>query len=252
MPSVFLDDYGLFVRSKGAGSDVLFLHGFALDHRMWSEQLAALSARHRCVTPDLPGFGRSPLGSTGRLDLDGQARRLASLLTSRTDVVGHSFGGHVALRLADQHPELVGSIALVGVTLLRDSPAPAGRSPVIVADGIASYADRVVPQLHPSDGSLFLRARLRTMAESVAYETLYAPLDRDKRTERAVLDRLDLPVLVVGAADDRAATPVAIRSLAAAIRGALVVEIAGAGHMVPLEQPAALSAALERFWSAVS
>lgn len=240
----------------GHGPTALLLHGFALDHTMWLDQAAALAPVRRCVMPDLPGFGRSPLGPTARLDLLEQAAAVAGLLGSLgaggpVDVVGHSFGGQVALRLWKRHPALVRSLILVGVTLLRDSPVPTARPPEIIAEGREAYAGGLVPRLVAPESSLFVRARTRSMLESVPYETLYAPADHaaEQAGEVDLLRRVDVPVLVLSGEQDRAAPPAAVRELASHVRDVRAVEVARAAHMLPVERPDEVSRAMKDFWT---
>ena len=108
--------------SRGAGPGVTFLHGFALDGRMWRAQVAALEATHRTLTLDLPGFGPCGAAAAGahcpaealREVLDGAA-------IERTHLVGHSFGGAVAVDFALAYPGRVLSLTLVDALLLGRS-----------------------------------------------------------------------------------------------------------------------------------
>lgn len=93
----------------GSGPPLLLLHGFGGAAWNFSELVPFLPGR-RLIVPDLPGHGGSaPLPATS---LAGFADVLASLLDGPTDVVGHSMGGVVGLRLAERHPSLVRSLVL--------------------------------------------------------------------------------------------------------------------------------------------
>jgi pimeloyl-ACP methyl ester carboxylesterase len=101
----------------GSGPAVFLVHGLGGAASNWVE-LAPLLARTRCVlAPELPGHGgSSPLAAAP--NLNPFADRLAGVLEQESvtgvTVVGHSFGGSVALRLAMRHPHLVGSLVLAG------------------------------------------------------------------------------------------------------------------------------------------
>src|SRR3954469_22251611 len=93
----------------GSGPPLLLVHGFGGAAWNFSE-LAPLLPGRRLIVPDLPGHGgASALPAT---TLAGFADVLAPLLGSPADVVGHSMGGVVALRLAERHPTLVRRLVL--------------------------------------------------------------------------------------------------------------------------------------------
>lgn len=103
----------------GSGPPVLFLHGWGLDHRVYKRALARLAtAEVRVIAPALPGFGGSaPLAASAR-SLAGYAAWLADFLdaigvTEPAQVVGHSFGGGVAIVFAHDHPARVRGLVLV-------------------------------------------------------------------------------------------------------------------------------------------
>jgi pimeloyl-[acyl-carrier protein] methyl ester esterase len=100
----------------GAGRPLLLLHGFG--GAAWNfAELVPLLAGRRFIVPDLPGHGAStPLPAPS---LAGFADAVAGLLDEPADVLGHSMGGVVALRLAERHPGLVRRLVLA---------APAGIS----------------------------------------------------------------------------------------------------------------------------
>jgi pimeloyl-ACP methyl ester carboxylesterase len=100
----------------GAGRPLLLLHGFGGAAWNFAELVPLLPGR-RLMIPDLPGHGGSaPLPAAS---LAGFADAVAGLLDGPADVLGHSMGGVVALRLAERHPSLVRRLVLA---------APAGIS----------------------------------------------------------------------------------------------------------------------------
>ena len=100
----------------GCGPPVVLLHGLGGAARNWELVSAALTTAHRVVAPDLPGHGVSPpLARAAGLDAfaDTVADALAELDVAPALVVGHSFGGQLAVRLAVRHPGLVRGLLLV-------------------------------------------------------------------------------------------------------------------------------------------
>jgi len=102
----------------GEGPPLLLVHGFGGAAWNFSE-LAPLLPGRRLIIPDLPGHGASsPLPAP---TLAGFADVLAELLDGQADVLGHSMGGVVALRLAERHPSLVRSLVLAAAAGISSS-----------------------------------------------------------------------------------------------------------------------------------
>jgi 3-oxoadipate enol-lactonase len=103
----------------GEGPPLLLVHGFGGSAWNFAE-LAPLLEGRRLIVPDLPGHGGSaPLPATPTLR--GYADALVPLLEGPTDVLGHSLGGVVALRLAERHPELVRRLVLAAAAGISTS-----------------------------------------------------------------------------------------------------------------------------------
>jgi pimeloyl-ACP methyl ester carboxylesterase len=104
-----------FVKA-GSGPALLLLHGLGCDHTTWSSVIATLARRYTVIAPDLLGHGRS---DKPRADysVGGYANGMRDLLTvlgiDKATVVGHSFGGGVAMQFAYQFPERTERLVLV-------------------------------------------------------------------------------------------------------------------------------------------
>ena len=100
---------------RGAGDVVVLLHSSGMSSRQWGPLVRALSGTHRVIAPDFVGAGRSPPLPPGAAftfhdDVDVVARLVGDV--GRFHLVGHSYGGLVALQLALQMPARVRSLAL--------------------------------------------------------------------------------------------------------------------------------------------
>ena len=96
---------------------LIWLHGWGLDGNSLMTLASLLHARGENYLLDLPGFGKTPLPDApwGTQEYaDEVARFIKELPKRKTFVIGHSFGGRVALRLANKYPELLDGIVLVG------------------------------------------------------------------------------------------------------------------------------------------
>src|SRR5262245_61553521 len=104
----------LLVHDRGEGPAILFVHGFPLDHSMWTDQLNHFSRSHRVIAPDLRGFGKSD-PAKGTVEMKDFANDLAALLdalkvTEPICLCGLSMGGYVGLQFVRYHGERVGSL----------------------------------------------------------------------------------------------------------------------------------------------
>lgn len=147
MPTVLANGVSLHYRQQGTGTDVVLLHGVATNLTYWLLTIVPrLAPHHRATTYDLRGHGYSELTRSGYTsghlaeDLRGL---MDSLGIERAHLVGHSYGGAVALHFASRYPERIRSLTMA------DAPVPALQRYVSLANwpGYARYQ-----QLLRSDG----------------------------------------------------------------------------------------------------
>lgn len=106
----------------------LFIHGVPATHTLWRPIVERVAEERHCILPDLPGFGGSPAPHSLLTIADRAAEVLAAadrLGVEKFDLVGHSYGGAVALTLAASAPERIRSLALL--TPLTPTPPPLAR-----------------------------------------------------------------------------------------------------------------------------
>ena len=115
----FVQDRPAGYSTAGEGLPVLLLHGWALGQRTYRAVIEAIAEQDcRVIAPSLPGFGGTPALPEADFSLRGYAAWVANLLevldvTEQVVVVGHSFGGGVAIRFAHDHRDRVRSAVLV-------------------------------------------------------------------------------------------------------------------------------------------
>ena len=101
---------------RGYGEPLLLIHGLGGSGADWAFQVAALEKRFRVIVPDLPGSGHSP-PPRDEYTIDGFATTLWSLLDhlgiARTNIIGFSLGGAVALEMAARRPSSVPRLGLI-------------------------------------------------------------------------------------------------------------------------------------------
>lgn len=248
----------LAVEEAGSGPPALFIHGFPLTSALWRHQLAGLGHRRRCLAPDLRGHGASPYRGDVVHSVELLASDLVELLEQEApegaDIVALSMGGYVALALCEARPDLVRTVALCSSRTTADSPeAKETRQETarrVVDQGRGWLAEQMLPTLLAEEAGLEVRAAVRTMIESVPYQTLVADLYgmRERPDRTRVLAGLAAPVLVMVGDQDRITPPETARATAEMARGARLRVIPGAGHLVPLESPDECNRELAAFW----
>ena len=238
-------DGHLFGRTWGSGApSVLALHGWRRNHLDFDPVFAVpeFEDSHAAMAVDFPGFGATPPPPDGWGSFQ-YAVNLVPLfddLSERVTVVGHSFGGRVALHLPGLLPGRIERLVLTGAPLLdragrRRRPKIAFRMGRRLHD-MGLVTDRRMETLRNKHGSPDYRA-----AQGVMRQVFVRLL-----TEQygAVMEGLDLPVtLLWGANDTEVPVEVAERAAAMLASSELIVR-PGAGHLTPTEIPTDLRAAI--------
>ncbi|HSD31281.1 MAG TPA: alpha/beta fold hydrolase [Gemmatimonadales bacterium] len=248
----------LAVQVRGEGPALLIVHGFPFDHAMWSHQLSALDGS-RCIALDLRGAGDSdvPSGdySMGRYAED--LRAVCDALDVASAVCcGFSMGGYVLFEFLRRHRSRVRGLVLCDTRPEADTvegkQARDENAALVERDGVAALADRVVPKLLGATtraGRPELVEQVRGMAVRQPAAGVIGALRamRDRPDSTGLLGGITVPTLVVHGAEDEVVPPPIARAMAARIPGAHYVEVAGAGHLAPLEQPERVTRALQQF-----
>ncbi|MFC7307220.1 alpha/beta fold hydrolase [Streptomyces monticola] len=226
------------------------LHGIGSSSAAFAHQLADLSTVARVVAWDAPGYAASP-DPQAAPGLDGYADTAAELIRERggrAHVIGVSWGGVIALRLAARHPDLVAGLVIADSS--RGSGTDQGRAEgmrrraaELEASGAQEFAAARAPRLlSPDAPDGLVRAVTRTMAASVrlpgyawAAETMAATdLTPD-------LARIDVPALVLCGEHDTVTGVEESQRIAGLLPRGVFVILAGAGHLANQEQPAAFN-----------
>ena len=218
---------------------VLALHGWRRTHRDFAGVFEGVDA----IAVDLPGFGSTPepAEAWGSAEYAAALDPLLDELSLPVVVLGHSFGGRVAVHLAARRPDAVKALVLTGVPLRR---VRGGRKP--------AFAYRVARSLHRrkllSDGRMDeLRERYGSedyrAAKGVMRDVFVRVVNETYEDE---LRRITCPVELVWGDDDTAAPLAAAKWAADILRDAKLTVRQGAGHLTPLTVPDELRAAVER------
>lgn len=243
--SSFADGSLFGTRFGTAPPRVVALHGWGRSHQDFAASLEGLNA----VSVDLPGFGVSPAPSEV-----GGASMYAKLVAPILDIcdtpvilVGHSFGGRLAVHLAEQRPAAIGGLVLTGVPLLhrahrRGQPALRYRlGRLLHRWGVVN--DGFLEGLRDKYGSADYRAASGVMRD-ILVTVVNESYEQQLRSISAPVD------LVWGDGDDAAPPEIAARA-EALLADARLTLLGGIDHFVPTTAPFALREAIDRRLSAL-
>jgi pimeloyl-ACP methyl ester carboxylesterase len=255
-----IGDVQLAVKDRGDGPALLLVHGFPLDHRMWEEQIDVLSDVARVIAPDLRGFGSSGV-TPGTVTMGQFADDLAALLDvlqidEPITLCGLSMGGYIALAFWRRHRDRLARLILCDTRAGADTDqVRQGRLAMaeqVLASGSSIVVGAMLPRLLAEATTQRRPAVIERLAEMIGqmHPEAIAAAQRGMAAREdsiAILGQIDVPTLVVCGQHDAVSPPAEMQAMAAAMRDARFVEIPDAGHMSPMENPAAVNAAVRDF-----
>jgi aminoacrylate hydrolase len=270
MPTLEVPGARLQYQRIGKGPAVLLVQGVGVIGEGWRPQVEALSERFTVVSFDNRGIGGSTFGE-GKLSIEAMAADALAIMDAehleQFHVVGHSMGGVVAQELALRAPARVKSLSLL--CTFACGKQGARPSMAMLVTGLrtrlgtrrmrrAAFLELVMPhELLQHHDRQALAEQLAPLfghdlgdQPPVVMKQLGAMSRYDARPRLAEL--ASIPTLVVIGAQDRIARPPFGRELAAAIPGARLVELPGAGHGVPIHSPPVINQLLIEHLTAVA
>lgn len=249
---------GLYVKECGDGPPIFLLHGIGADADTWTDLMERLGGRFRMLAWDAPGYHRSedPLRPLTPLEY---GRAAAAVLeaagVARAVLVGHSFGGLVALECAAAAPEKVAGLVLIDASLGH------ARATDAVRDATLARRIHAIEDLGAEE---MARARTPELLSDAAPDRVRDAVERIMRrvrapgyisAARAIHDADELshltgsgaPLLIIwGGADT--VTPLSEWDLIRSVRpDAETMLLAGSGHLSYLEAPEAVAVRIGRF-----
>lgn len=246
----------LAVDARGDGPAILFIHGYPLDHTIWSAQVEALDGWRR-IAPDLRGMGQSDAPDLG-YSMATYASDLAALLDTlgveRAVLCGLSMGGYVAFEFLRRWRARVAGLVLIATRAgpdtaegkrARDAAAAQARE-----GGAGVIADAMLPKMLAPGAPEALAARVRALMAATPVPGVVGALGamRDRPDSTSLLAGLaGLPSLVIAGGSDQLMPVSEVTAMAAAIPGARLVVAPGAGHLPTLEAPSVVTDALRTF-----
>jgi len=238
---------------------VVLLHAFPLNSRMWAPQIKALAGHRRVIAPDYPGFGKSPR-PPAQPDVRYYAEQVGGLLDKlkldRVVLGGLSMGGYVAFACLRLFPERVSALLLAN-TRPEPDDEDAREARRETAHRVAEQGVRVLPKLqmerllapntmeYNKDVVEFVRGMILESSPDGVVAALGAMRERPDSTD--LLQRINIPTLVVGGVDDTLSTPEIMGGMAERIPDSRHATLPKAGHLSNLEAQEGFNAALCEF-----
>ena len=250
----------LAVEHRGSGPAILFVHGFPLDRTIWQHQVDALTGFRR-IAPDLRGMGQSDAPDLG-YSMSTYAEDLAALLDALGEgqvvLCGLSLGGYIAFEFVRRWRERVRGLILVDTRAEADSAegrkARDGLIGRVREQGAIAAAEAMLPRFFTPQVSPEIIEQIRTTILRTPVPGIVGALTamRERPDSTALLDSLTgMPTLVLVGAEDAITPPPIAQAMAAAIPGARLMEIPGAGHLPCVEQPVPTTRAILKFLQSV-
>jgi pimeloyl-ACP methyl ester carboxylesterase len=257
----------LFVERSGSGTPAVLVHSSGMSGRQWKRLASRLVERGlQAVVPDLTGHGRSPAWPepepfSHQVDVD----RIVALLGSLDEpahLVGHSYGGFIALLAALAAPSRVRSLAVYDpvsfgvLDPVADADARAelpafGRDPDGPDPGHDRFLEMLVDYWNGKGGWRALRDDARAEFHRVGWVVSRGVQSLAvERTPASAYAVLQVPALLMTGERSTLAAHAVVKNLAGAIPGARAVTLAGAGHMGPLTHTDAVNDAIVEFLAA--
>jgi esterase len=243
-------------RSTDQGPTLVCVHGTLGDFRTWSAVSGPLSKTHRVISVSLRHFFPEHWDGVGNdyrmaQHVADMIAFLEALKAGPVDLIGHSRGGHIAFRIAEQRPELLRRLILAEpggeLDLSLDpaaAPGPSQRSARIVTcaekvkSGDIDGALQIFFDMIEGEGKWArLPAAPKQQLRDNAY-TLIGQVNEDRLPyTQAGAQSIKTPTLFIGGADTKGALPGVLRALAAQVPDARTAVIAGAGHWMFEQAP---------------
>jgi pimeloyl-[acyl-carrier protein] methyl ester esterase len=253
----------LHVEVTGNGPDLVLLHGWGLNVRVWDGLVEEVRDRYRLIAVDLPGHGMSPW-TPGRNTPAEQAWLLHSTLTpisNRYSLLGWSLGGQIALDLAAAMPAQIEKLVLVATTprFTAAPDWPYGMKLEVITKmatqlrtdyqrTVRDFLDLQVRGSMDGNGVVEQLRRALSVHGEAKPEALEAGLNTLATSDlRPTVPHVRTPTLVIAGQNDRITAPGASRVLATTLPDARYVEMRRAAHAPFLSHRKEFTAVLEQF-----
>lgn len=258
----------LFVREQGTGPPLLFLHALGASSQYWSGQLDPLDSAHRCLMPDLLGFGNSLKPQSCAYTVDDHLTALRATLIELKAVdepmtlIGHSLGAILATEYAARYPAQVEGLVVLGLPRYDNEAAARAYigahgdllTRITIANGRLAHllclgmhkaprlAARIAIAVAPQFPPVVAADAVRHTWASYSGTLQHCILDHDLTP---ALGRLpEIPILALHGTEDHSSPLPAVEALAVQMSNVSLRRIAGGHHLFLAQNHACVQAIL--------
>jgi pimeloyl-ACP methyl ester carboxylesterase len=267
MPEVLVNGARLFYEEMGSGPEtIVFSHSYLLDSHHFNAQMQALRDRYRCVAFDHRGHGRSEVTETG-YDMENlysdAVMLIEALKCAPCHFVGLSTGGFIGLRIAIRRADLLRSLILMDTSadpepeenlkqykLLMFIVKWVGWRPVVGKVMPIFFAKKFLSDPARQNQVKEWKGRIMSSNKKAMVKFGQGIFGRVGVYEE--LPNIKIPTLMIVGEEDAATPADKAKRIAENVPGAKLVVIPGAGHLCTVEEPTAVTAAMELFLSSHS
>ncbi len=266
MLSLRVNDHDMPYIALGAGPPLVAIHGSLGDFRSWGPVMGPLSRKHRLIVPSLRHFFPEIWdGKGGRFTIPQHTADVIAFIEGLklgpAHLMGHSRGGHIAFRVAQERPDLVRKLILaepggeLDASLLPagEQPSPARLASIVEAarliaagdidGGLEHFVDRI-----DGPGTWAKRPAAMKQQRRDNAGTLVGQMNEQRRPfTRAEAQAIRNPTLLIGGSRTQGFLPTVLKALASAIPGARSVLIPDTTHVMFDQAPVAFSEIVTAF-----
>ena len=257
----------MFYKIIGEGEPIIWVHGLTLNHESWYAQVQHFSPNYKNICCDLRGYGKSqplPKGEISVTDLYAQdiVNLIKSLGLVKPTLVGFASAGHVSLKVAAEHPDLLGKLAIINASPrfsqcdnwpygFTKSSLEKFKKALQQANTVSQRADILLtPALSEvgliGDNSLY--NWFESMMNSAKSETILAFFsDIANQDIRGILSNITVPTLIISSLLGKEVPIEVGRYLVNVIKNAHLVEINDMGHFVFATQSSIVNQIIDQF-----
>lgn len=245
---------------RGEGPPLILIHGSLLDRRLWDEQVPVFARSHRVIRYDVRGHGASKSAAVPYAHEHDLHALMQELQLDRAALIGLSMGGRIALQFSSTYPDRVTALVIIASGMDDYAYAPeihacrAAMAAAIERGALQDAADaflrlwavgprRTFGQLSPA----VLEIARRMVEQSLTRASLDGFEEPFSPSLRSRLREIQAPALIIVGEYDLSDMLLIANQLAQDVPGAEQVIVAGAGHLVNLEQPEEFNSVVDAF-----
>lgn len=238
---------------------IVFIHGFPLEHKMWSNQFRYLQTENFCISYDVRGLGKSPVGDgqyTLELFVDDLFEILDSYQIKNPILCGLSMGGYIALRAMERHQARFRGLILCNTRSEADNNEAKLKRAIAIQkinkQGLEIFVDEFMPNCFSKQT---IKEKSGIFKETVEKSKKFDPIGV-KGSLLAMAGRSDTtnflgnivhPTLVLCGEQDMLTPVDMMENMARKIPNSEFIVVPNAGHLSPLENPEFVNRVIENF-----